>query len=136
MSTEDDDEARVVGNLFQFDPGSGRVCAGCAASRAAAHNGCTTGQHYLNAFRLLDPRSKLTKNDVLNIEFPFTPEYNEVVTVQPDGFINLRQLPDLKVEGLTTPEVTEALKKAYAGTLHEPAITVTLQSFVSPFFIA
>jgi polysaccharide export outer membrane protein len=89
-----------------------------------------------SGFSTRDPRYKLTKNDVLNIEFPFTPEYNEVVTVQPDGFINLRQLPDLKVEGLTTPEVTEALKKAYAGMLHEPAITVTLQSFVSPFFIA
>jgi polysaccharide export outer membrane protein len=87
-------------------------------------------------FSTRDPRYRLTKNDVLNIEFPFTPEYNEVVTVQPDGFINVRQLPDLKVEGLTTPEVTEALKKAYAGTLHDPSITVTLQSFVSPFFIA
>jgi polysaccharide export outer membrane protein len=59
-----------------------------------------------------DPRYRLMKNDVLIIEFPFTSEYNETVTVQPDGFINLRQLPDLHVEGMTTPELTDALKKA------------------------
>lgn len=83
-----------------------------------------------------DPRYKLTKNDVLVIEFPFTPEYNETVTVQPDGFINLRQLPDMKVEGLTTPELTSALKQAYAKLLHDPVITVVLQTFVNPYFIA
>lgn len=88
------------------------------------------------SLKLRDPRYRLMKNDVLNIEFPFTPEYNETVTVQPDGFINVRQLPDMHVEGLTTPEVTEALKKAYAGMLHDPQINIVLQSFLNPYFIA
>ncbi len=83
-----------------------------------------------------DPRYRLTKNDVLIIEFPFTTEYNETVTVQPDGFINLRQLPDLHVEGMTTPELTEALKKDYSKLLHDPTITVVLQNFLNPYFIA
>jgi polysaccharide export outer membrane protein len=83
-----------------------------------------------------DPRYKLTKNDVLVIEFPFTPEYNETVTVQPDGFINLRQLPDMHVEGMTTPDLTAALKQSYAKLLHDPVITVVLQTFVNPYFIA
>ncbi|HZQ69653.1 MAG TPA: polysaccharide biosynthesis/export family protein [Terriglobales bacterium] len=83
-----------------------------------------------------DPRYRLMKNDVLVIEFPFTPEYNETVTVQPDGFINLRQLPDMHVEGMTTPELTEALKKDYSKLLHDPTVTVTLQTFLNPYFIA
>ena len=83
-----------------------------------------------------DPRYRLMKNDVLIIEFPFTSEYNETVTVQPDGFINLRQLPDLHVEGMTTPELTDALKKAYSKLLHDPTITVVLQNFLNPYFIA
>ena len=83
-----------------------------------------------------DPRYRLTKNDVLVIEFPFTPEYNETVTVQPDGFINLRQLPDMKVEGLTTPELMAQLRQAYTPLLHDPVVTVVLQTFVNPYFIA
>lgn len=83
-----------------------------------------------------DPRYRLMKNDVLIIEFPFTPEYNETVTVQPDGFINLRQLPDLHVEGMTTPELTDALKKDYSKLLHDPTLTVVLQNFLNPYFIA
>ncbi|MBZ5705166.1 MAG: polysaccharide biosynthesis/export family protein [Acidobacteriia bacterium] len=83
-----------------------------------------------------DPRYKLTRNDVLVIDFPFTPEYNETVTVQPDGFINLKQLPDMHVEGMATPEVTDALKVAYSKLLHEPVITVVLQTFLNPYFIA
>jgi polysaccharide export outer membrane protein len=85
-----------------------------------------------------DPRYKLTRNDVLVIEFPFTPEYNETVTVQPDGFINVRQLPDMHVAGMTTPEVVEAMRKAYSDSrlLHDPVINIVLQTFVSPYFIA
>ncbi|MBA3914782.1 MAG: polysaccharide biosynthesis/export family protein, partial [Acidobacteriales bacterium] len=67
---------------------------------------------------------------------PYTPEYNETVTVQPDGFINLRQLPDMKVQGLTTPEITESVTKAYGKLLHDPSVTVTLQNFLNPYFIA
>lgn len=87
-------------------------------------------------FSQRDPRYRLTLNDVVNISFPFTPEYNEVVTVQPDGFINLKQLPDLKVDGMTTPELSSALTKAYSKILHDPVVTVTLQNFLNPYFIA
>jgi polysaccharide export outer membrane protein len=87
-------------------------------------------------FSQREPRYLLTKNDVLNISFPFTPEYNETVTVQPDGFINLKQLPDMKVEGMSTAELTAALTKAYSKQLHDPEVTITLQTFVAPYFIA
>jgi polysaccharide export outer membrane protein len=83
-----------------------------------------------------DARYRLNPSDVLAITFPFTPEYNENVTVQPDGFINLRQLPDMKVQGLTTPEVTAAITNAYTKLLHDPMVTVTLQNFLNPYFIA
>jgi len=87
-------------------------------------------------FSQREPRYQLTQNDVLDIAFPFTPEYNETVTVQPDGFINLKQLPDMKVEGMTTTELTAALTKAYSKQLHDPSVTITLKTFVVPYFIA
>jgi len=101
-----------------------------AAGSANAQN--TSAPH----FSQREPRYKLTRNDVVNITFPFTPEYNQVVTVQPDGFINLKQLPDMKVEGMNTSELTAALTTAYSKQLHDPVITITLQTFVAPYFIA
>ncbi len=83
-----------------------------------------------------DPRYQLRVGDTLDITFRLTPEFNQTVTVQPDGFINLRDLPDLHVAGKTTPEVTEILKKRYSAILHDPEITLVLKDFEKPYFIA
>ena len=82
------------------------------------------------------PRYRVVKGDVLNIQFPFAPEYNAVVTIQPDGFISPRGVKNIHVEGMTTPEVQQAVVKAYSPLLHDPTVTIALQSFVQPFFIA
>jgi len=37
--------------------------------------------------------------DVLELNFPFTPEFNQTVTVQPDGYITLRSVDGIRVEG-------------------------------------
>jgi polysaccharide export outer membrane protein len=71
---------------------------------------------------------------VLLLTFPITPELNQTVTVQPDGFINLQNHGGLHAQGLTVPELAEAIKKAYAGTLHEPIVSVDLEDFQKPFF--
>jgi len=83
-----------------------------------------------------NPRYQIQKGDVIVLDFPFTPEFNETITVQPDGFVSLRGLDDMHVEGMTTPRMQESLRKAYTKILHEPVVTVTLQSFVTPSFVA
>lgn len=83
-----------------------------------------------------DLRYKVVKGDVLNLQFPFSPEYNATVTIQPDGYISPRGIKNVHVEGMTTAEVKDALVKAYSPLLHDPSISVVLQSFVQPFFIA
>jgi polysaccharide biosynthesis/export protein len=80
------------------------------------------------------PRYVIQRQDVLLLSFPLTPELNQTVTVQPDGFINLANAGSLHVQGLTVPELTDGLKKAYAGTLHDPIIDVDLKDFQKPFF--
>jgi polysaccharide export outer membrane protein len=72
----------------------------------------------------------------LDITFPRTPEFNQTPTVQPDGFLNLRGAGDVHVMGMTVPEALEAVKKAYAGVLHEPLITLELKDFEKPYFVA
>ena len=80
------------------------------------------------------PRYIIQRQDVLALSFPLTPELNQTVTVQPDGFVELQTAGALHVQGLTVPEVTDALKKAYAGILHDPIINVDLKDFQKPFF--
>jgi polysaccharide export outer membrane protein len=80
-------------------------------------------------------RYQLNSADVLELNFPFTPEFNQTVTVQPDGYISLKGVDGIRVEGQTIPEVTKSLQTAYTKILHDPAINVELKDFEKPFFI-
>ena len=80
------------------------------------------------------PRYVIQREDVLLLSFPLTPELNQTVTVQPDGYINLQNAGSLHAQGLTVPELEDALKKTYAGTLHDAIIDVDLKDFQKPFF--
>jgi polysaccharide export outer membrane protein len=82
------------------------------------------------------PRYQVQPGDVLEITFTFTAEYNRTVTVQPDGYINLRDLPDMLVVGKTTPELREMIRGAFSRVLHDPVITLELREFEKPYFIA
>lgn len=83
-----------------------------------------------------DGRYKLKANDVLTLSFRFTPDFDQEVSVQPDGFVQLKGLSGaIHVQGLTVPEAREAFRKAYSGTLHDPVITAVLKDFEKPYFI-
>ena len=79
-------------------------------------------------------RYVIQREDVLLLTFPLTPELNQTVTVQPDGYINLPNAVSVHAQGLTVPELVDALQKAYVGTLHNPIIEVDLKDFQKPFF--
>lgn len=80
------------------------------------------------------PRYIIQRSDVLMLSFPLSPELNQSVSVQPDGYINLQNTHSVYVQGLTAPEVSEAVKNAYAGILHSPIINVDIQDYQKPFF--
>ena len=50
-------------------------------------------------------------------------------------FIGLVGVSDLHVEGMTLPELRQALHDAYAKVLHDPIITVSLANFQKPYFV-
>jgi polysaccharide biosynthesis/export protein len=88
-------------------------------------------------FQPRDPRYKIAASDSFDLTFPLSPEYNQLaVTVQPDGFVALYGVGDVKVQGLTIPELTDTLRKAYGGILHDPIISIVLKDFNKPYFIA
>jgi polysaccharide export outer membrane protein len=83
-----------------------------------------------------DVRYKLRKGDSFDLDFQFSPEFNQTLVVGPDGFVTLREAGSLHAEGQTIPELTEIVKAAYAKILHDPAISVGLKDFDKPYFIA
>jgi len=83
-----------------------------------------------------EPRYVLRPGDVFDLQFEFSPEYNQTATVQPDGFVTLRGVGDLHVAGKNVPELTATLKDAYGKFLAQPVISVVLKDFEKPYFIA
>src|SRR5580692_12090248 len=80
------------------------------------------------------PRYILQREDVLLISFPLSTELNQTVTIQPDGYISLLNAGSVYAQGLTAPELVEAVKKTYAGILHDPVVNIDVQDFQKPTF--
>lgn len=79
-------------------------------------------------------RYRLQPSDVIEVRFRFSPEFNETVSVQPDGFITLQVTGDIKVAGSTVPEATQEIVRKSAKVLHDPEVTIALKEFVKPAF--
>ncbi len=84
------------------------------------------------------PRYRIKRSDEMDLNFPLVPEYNQTVTVQPDGYITLNDLGDIHVEGMTTDELAATVEKDYASAkiLHNPVVTINLKDFQKPYFTA
>ena len=82
------------------------------------------------------PRYLLRPSDVLQLTFPITPEFDQSVSIQPDGFASLRGLGDLHVAGKTLPEFSEELHDLYGKFLHDPIINIEMKDFEKPYFTA
>ena len=81
------------------------------------------------------PLYLLCKSDVVAIHFTFSPEFDQIVSVQPDGYIALRGVKQLPAEGVTVSGLQDAIGQAYAGVLHDPEVSIVLQDFDKPYFI-
>jgi len=102
----------------------------------AATSQVSTGSTTQPAFAQRAERYQLRKSDSFEIDFALSPELNQAITVQPDGYITLRSAGTIPAEGLTIPELTEKIREAYLGILHDPIITIELKDFDKPYFIA
>jgi polysaccharide export outer membrane protein len=80
-------------------------------------------------------RYRINPSDTLELSFQLTPEFNQTVTVQPDGYITLRDVGDVQASGRTLPELTDAIKTAYSRILHDPVISVDPKDFEKPYFV-
>jgi polysaccharide biosynthesis/export protein len=81
------------------------------------------------------PLYRLHPSDVVEIDFVVAPEFNQTLTVQPDGCVMLKDSGMVEVQGLNMEEFSAAVRKAYQGYLHDPQVTVSLKDFERPYFI-
>jgi polysaccharide export outer membrane protein len=82
-------------------------------------------------------RYRIEAGDTFDLTFDLSPEFNQTaVAVQPDGFVTLRGIGELKVAGQTVPELTSTLHEAYGKILNNPLISVVLKEFEKPYFVA
>src|SRR5262249_29791154 len=88
-------------------------------------------------FQTRTPRYKIAPGDSFDLNFELSPEFNQTaVAVQPDGFVTLRGIGDVKVQGQTVPELTATLRTAYTNILNDPLISVILKDFKNPSFLS
>ena len=80
-------------------------------------------------------RYQLSAGDVLEIQYRYTPEFNQTLTVQPDGFISLLIGGDLQVAGLTLDAAREKVLQQANARLKDPELTLVLKEFQQPFFV-
>ena len=80
-------------------------------------------------------RYRIQSGDVVELSFPFTPEFNQEVTVQPDGFVTLRGIGDVQLAERSVPQATTILQDKYSVIFREPVITVLLKEFEKPYFM-
>jgi polysaccharide export outer membrane protein len=81
-------------------------------------------------------RYRITPGDVLNVTFPYVPEFDQTFSVQPDGYIALRAIDDVYVAGLTVPDARRAIAEAYSSILRDAVVTIVLKDFDKPYFVA
>ena len=87
-------------------------------------------------FRRGTPVIDCERATACDLDFEFSPEFNQTIAVQPDGFATLKGVGSIFVEGQTVPELTETVKAAYGKILHDPVIAIALKNFEMPYFIA
>ena len=81
-----------------------------------------------------DPKYRLHRGDVVEIEYTYTPEYNQTATVQPDGDVTLKLLGGVKLADLTLDQAKQAITERASQRLNKPEITLLLKEYVKPHF--
>jgi polysaccharide export outer membrane protein len=87
----------------------------------------------LNSYIILGP------GDEIEIKFFFPPELagvqfqepldlNEIQTIRQDGYISLKLVGEVHVEGMTIPDLQEHLKLLYTALIKDPEITIILRN--------
>jgi polysaccharide export outer membrane protein len=77
-------------------------------------------------------RYQLRSNDQIKVTYHLTPDLNATVFVQPDGFVALPEVGEVRIAGLSLDEATEAITMKASARLNKPEISVEIVKFEKP----
>jgi polysaccharide export outer membrane protein len=80
------------------------------------------------------PRYMLRAGDVITVEYRYTPEFNQTLTIQPDGFVDLTLIGEARVAGMTLAKVHDFVVERSSVKLKDPEVNVSLKEFEKPYF--
>jgi len=87
----------------------------------------------------LTPRSEnrylLHPGDVIDVQYRYTPEFNQTLTVQPDGYVSLQIGGDVKVGDRSLDQVRNLILAKARERLASPEVTVILKEFQKPYVV-
>jgi polysaccharide export outer membrane protein len=81
-------------------------------------------------------RYKLRSGDTIDITFVYVPDFNQTITIQPDGYVTLRAVGDMRAGGLTLPEIKKLVETKYGVIMKDPDVSIEIKDFEKPFFLA
>ena len=114
---------------------SGQAAGLGSSANAEAKTGKTDGEGNLQLGGRR-PLYRLNRSDVVTLSFTLSPEFDQTLTIQPDGYIMLKDASPVYALGLTIEELQVAILRAYTGYLHDPQVAVALKDFQHPYFVA
>ena len=81
------------------------------------------------------PRYTLQTGDVITLDYRYTPEFNQTVTVQPDGYVTLNVVGDVKATDQTLDSLHDEIIKRASIRLNHPELNVSLKQFQQPYIV-
>jgi polysaccharide export outer membrane protein len=81
------------------------------------------------------PRYTLRPGDVVELQYRYTPELNQTVTVLPDGYVNLNMIGNLKVSDLTMEQTHDLIVQKAQARLNDPDLNLILREFQRPYIV-
>lgn len=97
------------------------------------------GLTHLNAWAEQQLRQRpvytLHVGDEVALNYRFTPEFNQTVTVQPDGNVVLDVVGTVRVAGLTLEQAHDQIVKLASVQLNKPELSITLTRFEQPYVV-
>jgi polysaccharide export outer membrane protein len=80
-------------------------------------------------------RYKLQPGDRFDVSYRYTPELNQSVTIEPDGYVNLDPTGPIKVSELSVDQATDLITRLANKRLRDPKVTLTLKDFHKPYYV-
>lgn len=122
----------LIGNLLLFG------CISAAAQATAEESQTAIKQSAPEAPQLKKAtpnRYRLNPGDVIDVVYRYTPEFNQTVTIQPDGFVMLEIVGEQKIGGLTLEQARQQILSNAVKRLKDPEVNLLLKEFQKPFFV-